>query len=205
MSHNSTQGNWRPSRILNILALEAPFFLDTVGEGFQEGDRDIETSSTLEYLYGIPTALGDPLNERASHISERSCFNCGSTFHSFQACPDPHDSIRIALARERFKGLRRFPSAPGIGIRDWYEGRDTALKWVDEFVPGKITVPELRDALGLEDDELRMGLAADEVWAIREQQRREDELPWYAGCDEGCDGGMLKWGYPPGYYSIDGE
>ena len=49
-----------------------------------------------------------------------------------------------------------------------------------------------------------MGLEADEVWAIREH-RREDELPWYAGRDERCDAGMLKWGYPSGYYGVDGE
>ncbi len=171
----------------------------------KESDRSATIPSTLEYLYDIPTALGDPLNERASHISNRICFNCGSTFHFFQACPDPYDSVRIALARAEFKELHRLPSLPGIRIKDWYERRDTSLKWIDGFVPGKITVPELRDALGLEDDGLKMGLEANEAWAIREQCRREDELPWYSGSDEGCDGGMLKWGYPPGYYRIDGK
>ncbi|KAF8322860.1 uncharacterized protein EI90DRAFT_3077625 [Cantharellus anzutake] len=180
----------------------ASFYVDVVGEG-TEKHHNLVTDSDLEYLYGIPTTLGDPFSEHASHISKRSCFNCGSTFHSFHACPDPRDPARIALAREELKELRPSTFRFGYRIHEWYEQRDKVLKWVDEFSPGKITVPELREALGLEDDELRDALEMNEDWAVRVLQRREDELPWYAGRDEGCDGGMLKWGYPPGYYSIE--
>lgn len=57
------------------------------------------------------------------------------------------------------------------------------MAWVDSFEPGPIRGPELRDALGLSEEERPGEL---------------ENMYWFNG-GIGSEGGMLMWGYPPGW------
>ena len=89
-------------------------------------------------------------------------------------------------------------SRPDFGILEskerYYEhdvSVETRLSWVEMFSPGSVIGAELRDAVGLKSTKLR---------------ERSHMLPWFDGGNaEGSFGGMLFWGYPPGWVSITGK
>lgn len=115
---------------------------------------------------------------------ERACFNCGSPSHVLSACPAPVDRAQIARARSAFAEIHNY--APARRIHHVGEDQARRLQFLDRFKPGQIHSPELRDALGLDDPRLDTS----------SRLRGIDELPWYTG--------MMRWGYPPGYFGILG-
>ncbi|KAG8969466.1 hypothetical protein FRC03_002742 [Tulasnella sp. 419] len=137
------------------------------------------------------TALSGSTSQNNSR--SRSCFNCGSPDHLLPSCPEPRNPERIKANRallelykieagednldQNYRGLRLFEELL------WKKQR---LDWLESFQPGKIVGSTLRDALGLN------GVGS---------SFKEERLPWFDGGNaEGSCGGMLFWGYPPGYY-----
>lgn len=63
------------------------------------------------------------------------------------------------------------------------------MEWVDKFQPGRVVGAELREAVGLPRD---VPLDPDSEF--------QDCVPWFdGGRAEGSCGGMMFWGYPPGW------
>ncbi|KAF9516352.1 hypothetical protein BS47DRAFT_1340973 [Hydnum rufescens UP504] len=150
--------------------------IGVVGVGDPSSSPSLESfvDHTLYYSVDWDTALGEV--KAYSDPYERVCFNCGSPSHVLSAWP------RLLLARSAFAESHDF--APTRRIHHVGEDQARRLEFVSRFKPGQIQTPELRDALGLDDPYLDSS----------SRLRRIDELPWYHG--------MMKWGYPPGYSSV---
>jgi hypothetical protein len=87
-------------------------------------------------------------------------------------------------------------NAPGEGkrIHEVGENMKWRLRCANNFKAGHIQLPELREALGLDDT----------LVSEYERLRRADQLPWFAGEFGRGDRGMVVWGYPPSFFSVDG-
>ena len=144
----------------------------------------LETSvdESLNYTVDWDAVLGEAKARPDPH--ERACFNCGSPSHVLSVCPEPLDRARMTVARSAFAEMNDY--RPTRRIHHVGEDQARRLQFLDRFKPGQIQSPVLRDALGLDDHHLDS----------RSRLRRIDELPWYHG--------MMKWGYPPGYSSVQG-
>ncbi|KAF8635491.1 hypothetical protein AX17_003881 [Amanita inopinata Kibby_2008] len=127
------------------------FFYDAWPYGW----TPVETS----YVRDIKTILGE--SERSEALTSGSdkrtnnCFNCGSPDHMVFGCPWPKDRAVISLSRQ-YHNLLHDNDAPGYermhAIIEW---RNQRLQWLDEFEPGIIKSPLLKDALGDEHLYLR--------------------------------------------------
>lgn len=150
--------------------------------------------SVSSLLYSVDTShpLGEPLGAQSLDPPSRACFNCGSPAHQLSTCPFPHDKAVISAAASAFRR-----DTPSSGFKRYHEvGENLAwrLHCLDYFAAGSIRLPELRDALGLDDP----------YASERERWRRLDELPWFAGDFGRGNRGMVVWGYPSGYYAVEG-
>lgn len=144
------------------------------------------------YTLQSPLPLGDIPLPGPPEYSAHTCFNCGSDSHMLRACPKPHDKSAILAASLVFRR-----DTPSVGFKRFHEVAENIawrVRCLDYFAAGSIRLPELRDALGLDDQFI----------SEHEQWRRFDELPWYAGEYARGNRGMVVWGYPPGYYSVEG-
>lgn len=121
----------------------------------------------------------------------RACFNCGSPSHFLPSCPEPRDNARVAANRVLHKAQRGEDDTEKPFRGRFFEfevWKQQRLEWLDFFEPGSIKDPVLLEALGIQD------------------QRHQEYLPWYDGGNaEGSGGGMLFWGYPPGWLDDQGE
>ncbi|KAG8863066.1 hypothetical protein FRB96_009246 [Tulasnella sp. 330] len=124
-----------------------------------------------------------------------TCFNCDSLLHQLTTCPLPRDRFRIEANKRRWAEMRDENSA-SAGTERFFERPmwvEQRLRWVDEFQPGRIKGPGLREAIGLPSlvaTDLDENLSKD----------KDVEMPWYDGGNaEGSGGGMMFWGYPPGW------
>lgn len=179
--------NYEPSSLF----FADSFIIDYSGTSLYWGSPYFDTSILADdrtyYLVDSRVILGDDEadNEDLNHQFVRRCFNCGSTLHNLNACTEPIDRARVASAREAFAehndGAQAMRRIHQVG-----EEQARRLYFLDSLTPGRIQVPELRDALGLDDPRS----------SSEQLSRRTDEFHWYEG--------MMKWGYPPGYYSVNG-
>jgi zinc finger CCHC domain-containing protein 8 len=130
-----------------------------------------------------------------TYLSNTSrCFNCSSTEHSLASCPEHRDQLAVSAARAAYAAQKAEDGddddSPNFGGRfyDVQEWRQERLRWVDEFEVGKIKGSELREGLGLSEEPVR---------------GEQEHMPWFCG-ERGAMGGMLMWGYPPGWFNEDG-
>lgn len=99
------------------------------------------------------------------------CFNCGSTEHVVSTCPERFNQELVSLSR----AMHQFYHAKELFQR-FHESEDwkmTRLRWIEEFKPGEIRGPALREALNMREGDLGK------------------EVPWLHN--------MLIWGYPKGW------
>ncbi|RPD56342.1 hypothetical protein L226DRAFT_547365 [Lentinus tigrinus ALCF2SS1-7] len=109
-------------------------------------------------------------------LDVRRCFNCGSPEHTMSDCPDPLDRALVSLSRQLFNFFRGEWSGPFHRLHEVEEWRRQRLRWLDEFEPGQVKGPLLREALGLSEGDIG---------------ERVEWLPRIA-----C------WGYPPGWVGV---
>lgn len=107
------------------------------------------------------------------------CFNCGGPDHSVSSCSEPRNQQLITLSRQLYDFLKS--SKNQLDTRrlfDVEKGKRQRLEWLEEFEPGKIKGPLLREALRMNDN--------------GDDGRR---MPWLAN--------MTIWGYPKGWVSVE--
>lgn len=151
-------------------------------------------ATTAYYSLGLATSLGEepatvPPAAESRAPNGRACFNCGGISHILSSCPAPRNQATIDAASRAYR-----QDNPSAGFKRFHEAAADMywrLDCLNRFVPGRIQLPELRNALGLDDLFL----------SDLERRRKSDELPWYAG-DWG-NRGMIVWGYPPGFYASE--
>ena len=135
-------------------------------------------SSPPVYERCISDILGAEPEEELSFVEGIShCFNCGSTHHLVPSCPTPYNTELIALSRQMYNFFRLERPVEQITISDAAEFKHQRRQWIDSFEPGQVRGPLLREALGLNDDD--MG----------------SDSPWLKN--------MADWGYPSGWFSED--
>ncbi|KAJ4469009.1 hypothetical protein C8R41DRAFT_898049 [Lentinula lateritia] len=111
------------------------------------------------------------------------CFNCGSSSHMVNACPEQVNRALVSLSRQMNEFYRDLFSLDRIGgefsarIYSVEEWKSVRLDWINSFNPGEIKGHDLRQALGI------MPAEAD--------SQAQDE--WLQN--------MAVWGYPPGWIS----
>ncbi|KAI0351490.1 hypothetical protein OH77DRAFT_1524029 [Trametes cingulata] len=111
--------------------------------------------------------------EEVEPFDVRRCFNCGSPDHVLSACPEPIDRALVSLTRQLFNFYRGDSGGPFSRIHEVEHWRQQRLSWLDEFEPGQIRSPLLRNALGLHEDD------------------PGERVEWLRN--------MACWGYPPGW------
>lgn len=104
----------------------------------------------------------------------RRCFNCGATGHSFRSCSEPPDHALISLTRAYYQFFKQSGEGQPLRIHEVEEWKLQRLRWLEEFDPGEIRGPVLRDALGLLDEN---DLGENAPWLRR----------------------IMDWGYPKGW------
>ncbi|TFK88320.1 hypothetical protein K466DRAFT_652715 [Polyporus arcularius HHB13444] len=118
--------------------------------------------------------LGDQSPEEDSDV--RRCFNCGSPEHAVSDCLETFDRALVSLSRQLFNFYRGESSGPFQRFHEVAEWRKRRLQWLDEFEPGQVKGPLLREALGLSEGDIG---------------ERVEWLPR-----------MARWGYPPGWVGV---
>ncbi|KAI0695863.1 hypothetical protein C8T65DRAFT_832987 [Cerioporus squamosus] len=118
--------------------------------------------------------LGDQSPEEDPDV--RRCFNCGSPEHAVSNCPEPFDRALVSLSRQLFNFFRGESAGPFHRLHEVEEWRRQRLQWLDEYEPGQVKGPLLREALGL---------------AEGDTGKRVEWLPR-----------MARWGYPPGWVGV---
>ncbi|KAI0820233.1 hypothetical protein BC628DRAFT_1423155 [Trametes gibbosa] len=103
----------------------------------------------------------------------RRCFNCGSEDHAVSGCPERINRALVSLTRQLFDFHRGKSSGPAQRLHEIERWRLQRLHWLEEFDPGQIRGPLLRDALGLEETD------------------PGNRVEWLYN--------MAHWGYPPGW------
>ncbi|KAH9848868.1 hypothetical protein C2E23DRAFT_410623 [Lenzites betulinus] len=133
-------------------------------------------------LYGAPlydrcddAALGAEEETEEAPVWEdvRRCFNCGSEDHAVSGCRERLNRALISLTRQLFDFHRGKSSGPAERLHEAERSRLQRLCWLDEFDPGQIKGPLLREALGLQDSD------------------PGGRVEWLYN--------MAHWGYPPGW------
>ncbi|KAG8905360.1 hypothetical protein FRB99_000188 [Tulasnella sp. 403] len=167
------------------------FFVDPKPENSPHPPPAYEVSFNVLGEQAMPDEGATDL-ELASLLA-RSCFNCSSPSHLLPSCPEPRNPSLIASNRAAYTSLKASLDPDLDSDERAFRGRfyeipiwrAQRLEWVDAFEPGKIKGAELREALGL---------------TPQEGGSQEDRLPWFDGGNaEGSCGGMLFWGFPPGW------
>ncbi|THH17849.1 hypothetical protein EW146_g3038 [Bondarzewia mesenterica] len=102
------------------------------------------------------------------------CFNCGSTTHLINSCPNPRNAALISLSRQLFSFFRpeRASGEPATLLAA-SESKRERLHFLDAFVPGAIRGLLLREALDLREGDVG------------------ENVPWLKS--------MAEWGYPRGW------
>lgn len=110
-------------------------------------------------------------------LTEHRCFNCGSPTHFLNSCHLPHNHTLINLSRQLAAFFRNNDGKQAMQRIHVVEGwKQQRLDWLYSFEPGEIRGPVLRDALGLDNDDIG------------------DAVPWLSS--------MSYWGYPPGWTGV---
>ncbi|KZT39211.1 hypothetical protein SISSUDRAFT_1032763 [Sistotremastrum suecicum HHB10207 ss-3] len=117
----------------------------------------------------------ETVSDDADEVTDsRRCFNCGSPSHGVSSCPEPRNPELIALSRQMFQFYN--DSTSSMRFHEGIGKQLEKLSFIDEFQPGRVQGYLLREALDLD-----------------EEQEINEDYPWYYN--------MMRWGYPPGYYS----
>ncbi|KAJ3921330.1 hypothetical protein F5877DRAFT_36132 [Lentinula edodes] len=166
------------SEFFSALPSEHLFFTDT-----SLAYEDNSSNSGI-YARNIHDILGaNPETENEIRSVTPHCFNCGSSSHMVNACPEQVDRALVSLSRQMNEFYRDMFSLDRIGgdfsarIYSVEEWKSVRLDWINSFNPGEIKGHDLRQALGIipaEDD-----------------SQAQDE--WLQN--------MAVWGYPPGWIS----
>ncbi|TFY53834.1 hypothetical protein EVG20_g9952 [Dentipellis fragilis] len=155
------------------LELTCPFYSDVRGSSYDSLDWSWAYSLHFyerhaDVILGDDSASHDVVDDNVSR-----CFNCGSTDHLVTSCPNPRDRELIALTRQLYNFFRTERATDAITISAAGDRKSQKLQWIDEFVPGEVRGPDLRDALGLRDGDIG------------------NDVPWLQN--------MADWGYPSGW------
>ena len=129
------------------------------------------------------------------------CFNCGSPQHMLSQCPERRDHKLIQLTRQLYEFYKGGPRSPLRRIHEAEEWRKQRVAWLEQFEPGRIVGSDLRDALGLQGEDVGeyvpwlhnmadigypKGWVAEEdpryrVWRrIMEQEKVDEEQLWFS-------------------------
>ena len=135
-----------------------------------------ESTSPTIYERCSPGILGAEIEGGSSSDEAISrCFNCGSTHHVVSSCSAPHNTELIALSRQMYNFFKPSRVIESMTLSAAAEFKHQRYEWIDNFEPGHIRNPLLREALGLRDDDVC------------------SNLPWLKN--------MADWGYPSGWCS----
>ncbi|KAI0256572.1 hypothetical protein BJV78DRAFT_1357761 [Lactifluus subvellereus] len=103
------------------------------------------------------------------------CFNCGSAYHTVSSCLVPHNTELITLSRQMYNFFKPARPTEPMTISAAAEFTNQRHQWLGSFEPGQVRGSVLREALGLDDDDVG------------------SKLPWLKN--------MADWGYPRGWFS----
>ncbi|KAI0780402.1 hypothetical protein BD413DRAFT_607715 [Trametes elegans] len=139
---------------------QRPFELETVN--IQDPGQE---RWKRKYVYWIP----------ALHVEGREVAKgrWDAQTHVLSACTEPFDRELVSLSRQLFNFYRGESNGPFQRIHEAEQGRQQRLRWLDEFEPGEIRGPLLREALNLRDGD------------------PGEHVEWLRN--------MSCWGYPPGW------
>ncbi|KAJ3895419.1 hypothetical protein GG344DRAFT_38750 [Lentinula edodes] len=147
------------------------------------GEHDNSSNSGI-YARNLYDILGaNPETENEIRSVTPHCFNCGSSSHMVNACPEQVDRALVSLSRQMNEFYRDLFSLDRIGgdfsarIYSVEEWKSVRLDWINSFNPGEIKGHDLRQALG--------------IMPAEDDSQSQDE--WLQN--------MAVWGYPPGWIS----
>ncbi|KAI0929334.1 hypothetical protein AcV5_006629 [Taiwanofungus camphoratus] len=141
-------------------------------------DNQHNIASNSSYLYERvgETVLGLEEGTNTSDLDSRRCFNCGSLDHIIASCPEPLNHALITLSRQLYKFFRNDTLGEFRRFYEVEECKQQRLRWLEEFEPGHIRGPSLREALALRDGDVG------------------ENVEWLRN--------MACWGYPTGWIGI---
>ncbi|WWC89462.1 uncharacterized protein L201_004386 [Kwoniella dendrophila CBS 6074] len=193
----------KPTEIKGDLTFEIDIRPDIIGFIDEETGGDV--------LYDEPIRQNDGVPQNRSN--NQTCWNCGSTGHSYTSCPEPKNQMMIRHSRETHLYKRDFVMPEYVkpalnmylSMKVTQEEKSRRLQLIDQFIPGNIS-KELEDAICYIDetaldhsynhqDVLDL---EDDGYLIREQieiKRRRKRWDWYEN--------IMKWGYPPGWIIVN--
>ncbi|KAJ4482180.1 hypothetical protein J3R30DRAFT_3457209 [Lentinula aciculospora] len=165
------------SEFFSALPSEHLFFIDTslAYEEHPPPNSGLYARNSDDILGAISEEV-----EEIQFISPH-CFNCGSSSHMVNACPEQFDRALVSLSRQMSEFYRDLFSLDRIGgdfsariysVEGW---KSVRLAWIDAFKPGEIKGQDLRDALDL----------------IPGEDDSQAQVEWLQN--------MAIWGYPPGW------
>ncbi|KAF9014147.1 hypothetical protein BDQ17DRAFT_1396192 [Cyathus striatus] len=152
-----------PREIGEIAAEASAFFVDL-------SRTDCVPQISGIYMRNVEEVLGasgeDEDEEEALESRKvQRCFNCGSQEHPFQSCPLPINRELVSLTRT----MSQFVQGT-LGLANWQRiheveaWRQQRLDWLEEFEPGEIRGPLLREALGSSNDEWLKNITTGRIW-----------------------------------------
>ncbi|KAJ3852888.1 hypothetical protein EV368DRAFT_82077 [Lentinula lateritia] len=166
------------SEFFSALPSEHLFFTDT-----SSAYEDNSSNSGI-YARNLHDILGaNPQTENEIRSVIPHCFNCGSSSHMVNTCPEQVDRALVSLSRQMNEFYRDLFSLDRIGgefsarIYSVEEWKSVRLDWIHSFNPGEIKGHDLRQALG--------------IMPAEDDSQAQDE--WLQN--------MAVWGYPPGWVS----
>jgi hypothetical protein len=158
---------------------------EIVGEDREEEDGKPNRWDTKPERYATPSlirSVSTPCADQHSLLSLlRLCFNCSSSSHSLQDCPTPHIRSVISANRKAYQALlaaSREEERPEGALYHSDDFLMLRLEMLDRHEPGEFS-EGLKEAL---EDGRTDGELGSWIWE-----------------------GMARWGYPPGWYSVEGE
>ena len=166
---------WRSGeQFQEAVITEFSIFID--GHGDFSNYLYSESTSPTIYERCSPDILGAEREGGSSSAEAVSrCFNCGSTHHVVSSCPAPHNIELVALSRQMYNFFKPPRVIESMTLSAAAEFKHQRYEWINNFEPGRIRGPLLREALGLRDDDVC------------------SNLPWLKN--------MADWGYPSGWCS----
>ncbi|THV03941.1 DUF836-domain-containing protein, partial [Dendrothele bispora CBS 962.96] len=146
---------------------EAPHLRAGQANGWNPWDPDAQNwgiygRTTEIVLEPVPihSHVGSSLSKDKSDTGESlltsHCFNCGDPDHNVSSCPFRFDRELVSLARDMYNFFKEYQGQDRIGgeftnrlyaVEEW---KNMRLGWLNQFIPGEIRGPDLRDALGME-------------------------------------------------------
>ncbi|KAJ4000397.1 hypothetical protein F5050DRAFT_1804136 [Lentinula boryana] len=183
------KGRWDAQVVREALKLEffaaLPsehlFFTDTSSA---HEDHSLNSGIYSRSLIDILGATSDEV-EAKDDIQEfisPHCFNCGSSSHLVNSCPERINRALVSLSRQMRESHQELYRLNRIGgdfsarIYSVQEWKNVRLAWIDYFNPGEIKGRDLCEALGI---------------TLGEDDTQAQE--WLQN--------MAAWGYPPGWIS----